>query len=52
VDDDKWAFGLTMMIVGMGGTFLTLWILSLVMDLLKKVYPLSHKEDGGARKES
>ncbi len=29
-----------MMIVGMGGTFLTLWILSLVMDLLKKVFPL------------
>ena len=29
-----------MMIVGMGGTFLTLWILGLVMDLLKKVFPL------------
>jgi len=24
----------------MGGTFLTLWILGLVMDLLKKVFPL------------
>ncbi|MBI4292191.1 MAG: OadG family protein [Betaproteobacteria bacterium] len=50
MDNDKWAFGLTMMIVGMGGTFLTLWILSLVMELLKKIYPL--KEDGGASKES
>ena len=30
-----------MMIVGMGGTFLTLWILGLVMDLLKKVFPLA-----------
>jgi Na+-transporting methylmalonyl-CoA/oxaloacetate decarboxylase gamma subunit len=40
MDNAKWSFGLTMMIVGMGGTFLTLWILGLVMDLLKKVFPL------------
>ena len=40
MDNAKWTFGLTMMIVGMGGTFLTLWILGLVMDLLKKVFPL------------
>ncbi len=51
MDNDKWAFGLTMMVVGMGGTFLTLWILSLVMDLLKKVFPLPH-EGGGAEKKS
>ena len=31
------------MIVGMGGTFLTLWVLSLVMDLLKKIFPLPGK---------
>lgn len=43
MDNDKWTFGLTMMIVGMGGTFLTLWILSLVMDMLKKVFPLFTK---------
>jgi len=36
---DKWAFGLTMTVVGVGGTFLTLWVLSLVMDLLKKAFP-------------
>jgi Na+-transporting methylmalonyl-CoA/oxaloacetate decarboxylase gamma subunit len=41
---DKWSFGLTMTIVGVGGTFLTLWILSLVMSLLKKVFPLSADE--------
>ena len=40
---DKWDFGLTMMIVGMGGTFLTLWILGLVVDLLKKAFPLPDK---------
>ena len=48
---DKWDFGLTMMVVGMGGTFLTLWILGLVMDLLKKIFPLS-AEEAGAKKKS
>jgi Na+-transporting methylmalonyl-CoA/oxaloacetate decarboxylase gamma subunit len=43
MDNAKWSFGLTMMIVGMGGTFLTLWILSMVMDMLKKVFPLVAK---------
>ena len=51
MENEKWAFGLTMMIVGMGGTFLTLWILSLVMDLLKKVFPLA-AEDGDSKKKS
>ena len=37
---DTWEFGLTMTIVGVGGTFLTLWVLSLVVDLLKKAFPL------------
>ena len=49
MDMDKWSFGLTMMIIGMGGTFLTLWILSLVIDLLKKVFPLADKA-GAAKK--
>ena len=50
MDNAKWTFGLTMMIVGMGGTFLTLWILSLVMDLLKKVFPLPSKAAGTEKK--
>ena len=37
---DKWTFGLTLTIVGVGGTFLTLWVMSLVIDLLKKIFPL------------
>ncbi len=41
---DNWTFGITMIIVGMGGTVLTLWILSLLMSVLKKVFPLG-KED-------
>jgi Na+-transporting methylmalonyl-CoA/oxaloacetate decarboxylase gamma subunit len=50
MDNANWTFGLTMMIVGMGGTFLTLWVLSLVMDLLKKVFPLLAKPAGAEKK--
>ena len=42
---DNWTFGITMVIVGMGGTLLTLWILSLIMSVLKKVFPYT-KEEG------
>jgi hypothetical protein len=41
---DNWTFGITMIIVGMGGTLLTLWILSVIMSVLKKAFPLK-KED-------
>jgi Na+-transporting methylmalonyl-CoA/oxaloacetate decarboxylase gamma subunit len=37
---DNWTFGITMLVVGMGGTVLTLWILSLIMSLMKKIFPL------------
>ena len=37
---DTWSFGLTMMIVAGGGTFLTLWFLGLIVDLLKRLFPL------------
>jgi hypothetical protein len=47
---DKWTFGLTLMIVGMGGTFLTVWVLSLVIILLKKIYPLA--SDGKEKKHA
>ena len=45
---DKWAFGITMTIVGIGGTFLTMGILILTINLLKKVFPVV--SDGEARK--
>ena len=47
---DKWTFGLTLTIVGVGGTFLTLWILSMVMTLLKKIFPLAAEADGSENK--
>jgi Na+-transporting methylmalonyl-CoA/oxaloacetate decarboxylase gamma subunit len=36
---DNFTFGVTMMVCGMGGTILTLWILSQVMRLLGKLFP-------------
>ena len=47
---DKWTFGITMMLVGVGGTFLTLWILGLVVDFMKKVFPLAVEEKGAEKK--
>jgi hypothetical protein len=43
---DNLSFGLTMTVVGVSGTFLTLWVLSLVVDLLKKVFPLRAQDEG------
>jgi len=39
INMDNWTFGVTMIVVGMGGTLLTLLILSLLMSVLKKVFP-------------
>jgi hypothetical protein len=41
---DNWTFGITMIVVGMGGTILTLWILSLLMGLLKRIFPLAKEK--------
>jgi len=47
---DNLTFGVTIIIVGMGGTLLTLGLLSLLMVLLKKVFP--YKEETGENKEA
>ncbi|MCK9392844.1 MAG: hypothetical protein M0Q01_14905 [Syntrophales bacterium] len=36
---NKWTFGVTMLVVGMGGTLLTLGIMSLIIALLKMIFP-------------
>jgi hypothetical protein len=36
---DNFTFGITMLVCGMGGTILTLFIMSLVMGLLGKLFP-------------
>jgi len=46
---DIWTFGLTVALLGMGGTMLVLWALSLLILLLKKVFP--HQADAAATKK-
>jgi len=36
---DNFTFGITMLVCGMGGTILILWIMSLVMGFLGKLFP-------------
>lgn len=43
---DNWTFGITMVVVGMGGTILTMWALSFLMGLLKKAFPYKKREEG------
>ena len=41
---DNWTFGLSMLIVGMGGTLLILVIMSGLMGILKKCFPIEEGE--------
>ena len=45
---DVWTFGLTLAISGMAGTMLVLWGISLIIGLLKKVFP--HRPEAPASK--
>jgi len=42
---DNFTFGITMLVCGMGGTILTLGIMSLVMSALRKVFPYKREEN-------
>ena len=46
---DNVTFGVTMLVVGMGGTVLTLWILSLIMSLLRKLFPYKKEQEAKAK---
>jgi hypothetical protein len=51
---DDWTFGITMTIVGAGGTLLTLWIIALTTRLLERLFPVpepSTDGESGARKK-
>jgi hypothetical protein len=41
---DNWTFGITMTVVGMGGTLLSLGIFSLLMSSLKRLFPYNREE--------
>jgi hypothetical protein len=36
---DTWTFGWTLALIGMVGTMLVLWIMSLMILLIKKIFP-------------
>lgn len=36
---DIWSFGWTLALIGMGGTMLVLWMLSLLILLIRKIFP-------------
>lgn len=41
---DNWTFGLTMIIVGMGGTLVVLGLFAVIMVILKKIFPFKEEE--------
>jgi hypothetical protein len=41
---DTWTFGFSMLIVGMGGTLLVLMIMSALMGVLKRLFPVKEGE--------
>jgi Na+-transporting methylmalonyl-CoA/oxaloacetate decarboxylase gamma subunit len=45
---NKLAYGFALTVVGMGGTLVSLWLLSLLMELLKRFFPY---RDEQAQKE-
>jgi hypothetical protein len=42
---DNWTFGLTLLIVGMGGTLAALGALAMMMGLLKKIFPVKEESN-------
>jgi Na+-transporting methylmalonyl-CoA/oxaloacetate decarboxylase gamma subunit len=45
---DNVTYGITMTVLGMGGTIVSLWIISLAMNILKRLFPhqAEKKEEG------
>lgn len=46
---DNWTFGLTLALIGASGTMLVLWILSLIILLIRKIFP-QLPEESAAKK--
>jgi hypothetical protein len=46
---DSWTFGWTLALIGMTGTMLVLWILSLLILLLKKIFPYQSEESAAKK---
>lgn len=46
---DIWTFGWTVALIGMGGTMLVLWLLSLLILVLKNIFPYKGEESTSAK---
>ena len=46
---DTWTFGWTLALIGMGGTMLVLWIISLLILLIRRIFP--YQADDSATKK-
>jgi hypothetical protein len=46
---DTWTFGWTLALIGMAGTMLVLWCLSLLISLLKKLFPYTPEQPGSQK---
>lgn len=36
---DTWTFGWTLALIGMGGTMLVLWLISVMILVIRKIFP-------------
>lgn len=41
----KFSYGLVITVVGMGGTIVCLWLITVVVDLLKRAFPYRESEE-------
>ncbi|TAJ87196.1 hypothetical protein EPO44_15670 [bacterium] len=46
---DIWTFGWTVALIGMGGTLLVLWLLSLLILVLKMAFPYKAEDSASAK---
>jgi Na+-transporting methylmalonyl-CoA/oxaloacetate decarboxylase gamma subunit len=42
---DNFSFGMTMTVVGMGSTLFSLWFLTLIINLLKRIFPYREPDE-------
>lgn len=45
MDSDRFTYGWIITFIGMGGTVLSLWVMTLVINVLKKLFPYREAEE-------
>lgn len=46
---DKFTYGFVITVVGMGGTLVSLWFLTVVINLLKRIFPYREADEKSGR---